>query len=629
MKQLLIVFSILCSFFSLENKVCAQNPDNKTSNLNAWIDSQFTEGLNSFNIAGATFVLMQGDSILHMNGYGVTDIRSNKPVNSSSSIFGIGSISKTFVATAIMQLVENGKLELDRDVNTYLTSFQISYKFDSPITVRQLLTHTAGIDYCNISSSVRTEKEVIPLAQYLKKQMPSQIRPSGKVASYSNQGYALLGLIVEEVSGFAFDEYVRQKILKPLEMNFSGFKRQTELKENYVTSYLQKNGQLIPHKPDFPLFYPSASFQSTASDMGHYISMFLNNGKFNGKQILDSTTLVKMTHTPFKQYEKAGCGWLLGFPEYQWKGMKYFGHSGRYLGFTNQMSLFPEKNIGLFISVNSSNYVTGKSRVFIDQFINELLTRIMPTDLNNRHKAKTEPKIGSVDEPLEKFAGHYRYTLNSHTTFEKVGILIGLAPEIEIVAKDSTLEVMPWNDTFLPVSGLTFYSKRGWHQAFGRNAKGEIGYFFAEAHSYEKLRWYEPATFLKFWIGSIVLILSIYIITCTIIKLFVCNKKNHLVKKTNFCIASLIIVFVFILAFALLTTDPMEFFYGVPMLIKIALVLPFIIIPLVFFTIYLIIKAIRFKELGTFDLVYQSLIIATALFFIPWLAYFNLIGFNY
>lgn len=629
MKHLLIVFSILCSLFSNGNIVCAQNTDNNTNDLNAWIDSEFTEGLASFNIAGATIVLMQGDSILHMKGYGVTDIESKNPVNSSSSIFGVGSISKTFVATAIMQLVENGKLELDRDVNNYLTSFQISYKFDSPITARQLLTHTAGLDYCNIGSSVRTEKDVIPLAQYLKMYLPSQVRPSGNVVTYSNQGYALLGLIVEDVSGLPFHKYVRQKILRPLEMNYSGFKRQAELKENYVTSYLQKNEKLIPYKPDFPLFYPSASFQSTASDMGNYISMFLNNGRFNGRQILDSTTLVKMTHTPFKQYEKAECGWLLGFQEYQWNGMKYFGHSGSYQGFSNQLSLFPEKNLGLFVSVNSSNYLSRKSRVFIDKFINELLSRLIPSDINNKHKAKIEAKIGSVDETLEKFAGHYRYTLNSHTTFDKVGVLIGLAPEIEIIAKDNVLEVMPWNDKFLPVSGLTFYSKRGWHQAFGRNTKGEIAYFFAEAHAYEKLKWYEPVTFLKFWIGGIVLILSIYIIASTIIKLFVRNKKAHLLKKINFSIASLIIVFLFMLAFALLTTDPMEFFYGIPLLIKMALVLPFIIIALEFSSIYLLIKAIRFKDLGTFDLVYQSLIVVTALFFIPWLAYFNLIGFNY
>lgn len=629
MKHLLIVFSILCSLFPNGNIVCAQNTDNNTNDLNTWIDSEFTEGLVSFNIAGATIVLMQGDSILHMKGYGVTNIESKNPVNSNSSIFGVGSISKTFVATAIMQLVENGKLELDRDVNNYLTSFQINYKFDLPITVRQLLTHTAGLDYCNIGSSVRTEKDVIPLAQYLKIHMPSQVRPSGSVVTYSNQAYALLGLIVEDVSGLSFHKYIRQKILKPLEMNYSGFKRQAELKKNYVTSYLQKNQKLIPYKPDFPLFYPAASFQSTASDMGHYISMLLNNGKFKGNQVLDSSTLVKMIQTPFKQYEKAKTGWLLGFSEYQWKGMKYFGHSGNYQGFSNQLSLFPEKNLGVFISVNSSNYLCKKSSTFIHKFIDELLARLIPSDINNKNKVIKEPNIGSVDEPLENFAGKYRYTLNSHTTLDKVGVLIGLAPEIEIIAKDNVLEVLPWNDIFLPVSDLTFYSKRGWYQAFGRNTKGKIAYFFAETHSYEKLKWYEAIKFPKYWIGSIVLIFLLFIISSTITKLFVRNKKAHLLKKINFSIASLIIIFLFMLALSLITTDPMEFFYGIPLLIKMALFLPFIIIALEFSSIYLLIKVIRFKELGTFDLVYQSLIVVTALFFIPWLAYFNLIGFNY
>ena len=202
MKHLLITILIVCSLFSSENKIYSQNIDDQSSDLRAWIDSQFTEGMDSFNIAGATIVLMQGDSILHINAYGLADIESNTPVNSSSSIFGVGSISKTFVATAIMQLYEDGKLELDRDVNSYLTSFQLEYKFNDSITVRHLLTHTAGFDDRNIGASVRNEKDVITLAQYLKKRMPPQIRPSGKVITYSNHGYALLGLIVEEVSGF-------------------------------------------------------------------------------------------------------------------------------------------------------------------------------------------------------------------------------------------------------------------------------------------------------------------------------------------------------------------------------------------------------------------------------------------
>ena len=629
MKHLLITILIVCSLFSSENKIYSQNIDDQSSDLRAWIDSQFTEGMDSFNIAGATIVLMQGDSILHINAYGLADIESNTPVNSSSSIFGVGSISKTFVATAIMQLHEDGKIELDRDVNSYLTSFQLEYKFNDSITVRHLLTHTAGFDDRNIGASVRNEKDVITLAQYLKKRMPPQIRPSGKVITYSNHGYALLGLIVEEVSGIPFYEYISQKILKPLEMDYSGFKRQAELKENYVTSYLQKGEQLIPYKPDFELYYPAGALSTTASDMGHFISMFLNNGNYKGFQILDSTTIAKMYHSPFRHYEKSVYGWLFGFPESDWYGMKLYGHGGAVQGFASQLSLLPEKNIGLFISANSSSYPNSESRVFIDQFIYDLLARLTPDRFVEKKEPKISPTISSVDEPLENFTGTYRYTQYAHKTFDKVAILIGLAPEIEIVSIGDTLHLWPWNDKLVPVSDLTFRSKYDNYVAFGKNTKGEISYFFAEAFSYQKLKWYEPVNFQMLWIGSIVLILLIYIIVGAARKLFVRNKKSYLIKKINFSLASLIVVFIVILAFALITTDPLEFFYGVPLLIKIALVFPFLIISLDLVNIYLLIKAIRFKELGTFDFIYQSLIAIVALFFIPWLMYYNLIGFNY
>ena len=608
--------------------IYSQNTDIHTDSLAAWIDSSFIKGLEDYNIAGATIILMQGDSVLHIKGYGLANIESNTPVNSTSSIFGIGSISKTFAATAIMQLYEDGKLELDRDVNNYLTSFQLEYEFKDSITVRRLLTHTAGIDMRSIGSVVRAEKDVIPLAQYIKRRMPTQIRPSGRVIAYTDDAYALLGLIVEEVSGMPCYEYIGQNILKPLEMDYSGFKRQADFKEDYATGYLQKGGQLIPCKPGFKLDYPAGGLNATASDMGHYISMFLNNGNFKGIQILDSTTVAIMRQEPFRHYEKAGYGWLLGFQEWYWHGMQLYGHTGSILGFESQLSLIPEKNIGLFISTNTTNYLNSKSRVFINNYINSLLTRLMPDSITKKEKA-VMPAAGSVDEPLEKFTGTYRSIFYGYKTLNKLAVLVGLAPEFKIVSNDSTLEIVEFDNKLVPISDLTFHSVYNYYVAFGRDTKGDISYFFINANSFNKLKWYEPVKFQMFWVGSIILILLSYIIVSVVRKLFVRNKKSHLIKTINFSLASLIALFMVMLVYALITTDPAEFFYGIPLLLKVALIIPFIIIPLAFVSIYFLIKTIRYKELGTLDLIYQSVIVVAALVFIPWLMYYNLIGFNY
>ncbi len=631
MKHLPNIFFILLSFFLIgNNNIYSQNTDISQSDLKAWIDLQFTEGMDSLNIPGASFVLMQGDSILHISGYGIADLETNTPVNSETSIFGIASISKTFVGTAIMQLYEEGKVQLDEDINKYLKTFQIEYKFGTPISIKQLLTHTAGFDERNIGTAVRTENYVISLAQYLKKRMPPQIRPADEALTYSNHGYYLLGLIVEEVSGLPFDEYVRKMILNPLEMNSSGFFRQADLKNNYVTSYLQKENLMIPYRPDFQLGYPAGSFSSTASDMGNYISMYLNYGNFHGTQILDSATVIKMQKTAFKHFEEADNGWLLGFYEDRWNGIKIVEHGGDIQGFASELMLIPEKNIGLFLCVNASSIPDSKSRIFIRSFIDKLWKKLMPNALDEYVTTKIIPEIGTVSYPLESYSGTYRFTRYAKTTIDKLAVLIGFAPEVKIIAEDDNLQILEWNDKLIPISGLTFYStKYNIYEAFGKNANGEISYFFPNGTiSYEKLKWYEPVKFQIYWVGSIVLILLISIII-SFIRQFTGKKKNNLIKKINFSIALLIIVFLAVLAYVLITTDPQEFIYGIPLSLKIILVLPFIIILLELFAIGLLIKVWRSNELGTFDFIYQSLIVAAALAFIPWLFYWNLIGFNY
>lgn len=630
MKRILITFLIIFSFLSFKNKLYSQtNIFFKTQSLESQIDSHFNKGMESCNVVGATFVLIQDSSVRHINGYGFTNLESKTPVDSESSIFRIGSISKTFVATAVMQLYEDGKLKLDNDINNYLKSFQIEYKYNDSITVENLLTNTSGIDLQNIGWVVGDEKDVIPLAEYFKKRMPPQILPAGKAMTYSNHGFGLLALIVEEVSGLPFYEYVEKMITKPLKMNSSGFKKKKELESNYVSSYNQKDGKLLPFDPVFMLNYPTGSFYSTASDMGNYISMFLNYGKFQEVQILDSTTVVKMHKTAFKHYDEANIGRPLGFFESYWNGYRIIGHMGGYQGFVNDLKLIPELNIGFFVSVSSANMMYSPGQAFIYSIADILLPKLIPDSTYKKEISINPPKPGTVDEPLEVFTGTYRHTKYPQTTLDKFAILLGFTHEIEIVSNDSILEIVEWVDELRPVSDLKFFSNYDKYVAFGRDTKGEISYFFDNAKSYHKLKWYEPIKFQKYWLVSIVFILLISIIASIVSKFYFGNKKSHLIKKVNVSLASLIILFIAIFALVLITSEPFEFFYGVPLLLKFALILPFLIIASELYSIYLLIKAIRFKELGAFSLIFHSITLVAGLAFIPLLMNYNLIGFNF
>ncbi len=628
MKSLYITLLIILSIFLFRGKSYSQtNNFPKSQSLESHIDSRFKKGMKSCDIPGAIFVLIQGDSVRHINGYGITDLESKTPVDSKSSIFRIGSISKTFVATAALQLYEDGKLKLDKDINNYLKSFQIDYKFNDSITVENLLTNTSGMDERHIGWIVDDEKDVIPLADYFKKRMPPQIRPAGRVMTYTNHSYGLLALLVEEVSGIPFYAYVEEMITKPLKMNSSGFKKKKELESNYASSYLHQGDSLLLFDPVFMLNYPTGSFYTTASDMGNYISMFLNYGKFQGTQILDSTTVVKMFNPAFKHYDEAKIGKPFGFFESYWNGYKVIWYMGGYQGFLNDLKLIPELNAGFFTSVNASNLTNSPTPVFLSSVADILMPKLIPDNTCKKKAPINAPKSGTVDEPLEAFSGTYRYTKYPQNTLDKFVIFLGYGNEIEIVAKDSILKIANWADEFRPVSGLKFFSDR--YVTFGRDTKGEISYFFNNIDSYHKLKWYEPIKFQKYWLGGIILILLIFIIISIVGKLFFGIPKSHIIKKVNLYFTSLIILFIAMYVLVLATTEPSVFFLGIPLLLKIALLLPFLIIALELYSIYLLIKAIRFKELGSLSLIYHSVILLAGFAFIPLLMNYNLIGFNY
>jgi hypothetical protein len=260
------------------------------------------------------------------------------------------------------------------------------------------------------------------------------------------------------------------------------------------------------------LNYPTGSLSSTAPDMGHYISMFLNNGNYKGVQVLDSTTVVKMHQTVFKNYKEAGLGWLLGFHELYQNGFHIIRHMGMYQGFTSDLILIPELKTGFFLSVNASSMLNSPSHAFIHSFSNKLLSRLLPEYIVGNERSANSPKAGKVDEPLNAFSGYYRVSKYPHKSLDKIALFMGFAQEIEIVSNDSALEIKEWDDILSPVSDLTFYSTYDKYVAFGKNTKGEISCFFNDTVAYEKLKWYEPIEFQIYWVCSIVLILLIYII---------------------------------------------------------------------------------------------------------------------
>src|SRR5437867_4893866 len=277
----------------------APAPELTKADFETFLDALIPSQLQNRNIAGAVVSVVKDGQVLFQKGYGYADVEAKKPVLPDQTLFRPGSISKLFTATAVMQLVEQGKLDLDRDVSGYL-DFAIPKTYPEPVTLRQLLTHTAGFEDTLKNLFVAHESDLKLLRAYLVNQMPARIFPPGKVPSYSNYGFTLAGYIVERVSGEKFERYIDNHILKPLRMTNSTFDQPLppELAAQMSKGYL--NAAKKPRDFEFVQAAPAGSLSTTAADMTRFMLAFLEDGTVDGVAILKPETVRQMETRQFE-----------------------------------------------------------------------------------------------------------------------------------------------------------------------------------------------------------------------------------------------------------------------------------------------------------------------------------------
>ena len=190
--------------------------------VEAWLDGFLPFSLQRSDVAGAVVVIIKDNQVLLAKGYGYADVAAKKPVDPATTLFRAGSVSKLYTWTAVMQLVEQGKIDLDADVNNYL-DFKISPRGNKPMTMRNLMTHTPGFDEAIRALIVSDPHALQKLGDQLKRWVPPRVTDAGSTPAYSNYGAALAGYIVERLSGESFDDYIEHHIFAPLGMNTPPF----------------------------------------------------------------------------------------------------------------------------------------------------------------------------------------------------------------------------------------------------------------------------------------------------------------------------------------------------------------------------------------------------------------------
>jgi CubicO group peptidase (beta-lactamase class C family) len=399
--------------------------------VEAWLDGYLPYALERGDVAGAVVVVVKDGQVLVKKGYGYADVKRRLPVDPDVTLFRPGSVSKLFTWTAVMQLVEQGKLDLDRDVNGYL-DFKIPPAFGKPITLRNCMTHTPGFE--EVGKNLFTDDSVhIPSNEaFLKEWIPNRIFPPGQVPAYSNYATALAGYIVQRVSGEPFEAYVEHHIFEPLGMKHATFRQPLPpaIRQDMAQGYPAASEDVKPF--ELVVAAPAGSLSASGADMARFMIAHLQNGRFGDATILQPETAKLMHGTPLTILPAVN-RMVLGFYETNRNGHRAIAHGGDSFWFHSDLHLFIDDGVGIFISMNSpgKDGAAGPIRgALFEQFADRYLPAGAPT---GRVDAKT------AHEHARMMAGTYESSRRSASNFFTVTDLLG--PAKVVVNPDTTISL--------------------------------------------------------------------------------------------------------------------------------------------------------------------------------------------
>lgn len=442
----------------------------------AFFDGMMPYAIDRGNIAGATIAVVADGKLLFAKGYGFSDVKTRAPVLPDQTLFRVGSISKLFTWTSVMQLVQAGKIDLDRNVNDYL-DFHIPDKFGEPITMRDLMTHTAGFEDTISQSFLQKPGQLIPLREYLVNHIPVRIFPPGKVVAYSNYGATLAGYIVQRLSGEPFEQYVANHIYQPLGMQHSTFVQPLPpaLAPDMSQGYAQaSDGKSKPF--EIVEVAPAGSVSASATDMARFMIAQLDDGSDGGAPILDAKTLALM-HSPQSRMAPGMNGFDLGFYQENRNGLRIIGHAGDTNYFHSDLHLLLDRNVGIFMSFNSAGS-EGASDTARTAVFRAFLDRYFP------YSAPHESTVAHPQVDAARVAGWYE---SSRRITSALSIINSFLQTKVVASPDGTVRVAALTDLsgtplrWREVGPLTYREIGGQtHLKFVADPKGRILYWISD-----------------------------------------------------------------------------------------------------------------------------------------------------
>jgi CubicO group peptidase (beta-lactamase class C family) len=378
------------------------------ADANTWLDGYMPYALHTGDIAGAVVAIVKDGKVLTERGYGYSNVQQQTPVDPEKTLFRPGSVSKLYTWTAVMQLVEQGKINLDADINQYL-DFKIPARDSQPVTLRNIMQHTAGFE--EQAKGILTDDPKSPgFETLLKAWIPNRVFAPGTTPSYSNYGASLAGYVVQRVSGESFDSYIEKHIFAPLDMHFSSFRQ--PLPANLVPlmskGYPRASQDPKPYEIIGPA--PAGSLAAPAEDMAHFMIAHLQGGEYQGRRILSAATAAQMHNSPLTVLPPLN-RMELGFFETNINGREVIGHLGDTDNFHTSLHLFLQDGVGFYVSFNSlgKDGAAGKLR---NALFTEFADRYFP---GAQPQTRVDAKTAAVHAAA--LAGNWANSRSSQSTF--------------------------------------------------------------------------------------------------------------------------------------------------------------------------------------------------------------------
>lgn len=587
--------------------------------LGAFFDGLVPALMQESHIAGVSLSVVRADELLFMKGYGYKNIEENTLVDPVNTSFRIGSVTKLFVWTALLQLYENGKLDLDEPVQNYI-DFSLDNPYKTPVTINHLMTHTAGFEDRGFGLWAPAADSVTPLGDWLKDHKPSIIREPGVESSYSNYGAALAGYIVERISGLSFEEYCRVYIFQPLGMLHVSLQQPLDESEFELLSegYSYSEGWFYPQPFEILRIPPAGAATATSADLALFMKALLSSEQ----DILKPETKKLFLSRQTIHDSLLSNGMASGLYETSEHGLRIVGHGGDTMLFHSRMVLIPQEDFGLFITCNSADGEELGTQVvsaLLDAFC-PVETPILPTVIPKLAEQKT-------------FTGNYQMNRRSYTTAEKLFQLFGY---ISVTAEPSGAVLLNGPkgiERYIPVKVDGLYQKIGDDEKILFTEKHGIKKLYIDSVPvlvFDKVPWYAERLFtLGFLLCSSVVYAGwmLHVIR---------SRRRSMVYSLwvksirNLYSVVAVLFFLIIILLIISLSNFQALVMGDNSFLQVVLVLPYVIGVFGFFAIFVsgftCSKRKNREMIQTKEIVWWSLLSVVTILLLLWMSYWRLLG---